>query len=159
LLFRLIHRLTDSFVFVFLLNIEKPQIKQIHDASIASDILVPRDTRVQAMENIVMNSAIIANSTHDMLRREETIIIPTIAQLLSEQEQKSINNLVIRKLGIFDSRLHLVGMYEAIQKNVNEQQLFQLVIPLLPQKLISRWKRTMYEPRAGALDKLFTQHE
>jgi hypothetical protein len=106
------------------------------------------------MAHIAINAATVANSTQDMLRREESIIIPTIAHILSEQEQKSINNLVIRKLGIFDSRLHLVGMYEAIHKHVNEIQVFQKVIPLIPQKLISRWKRTMYEPRAGALDQI-----
>ena len=101
-----------------------------------------------------MNAAAIADSTQAMLSCEIHVVIPVVARLLTESEQKSLNNQVIRKLGILDSRLHLVGMYEAIVNNVYERQLFQKVIPSLPQKLIPRWKRLMYEPKAGALDRI-----
>jgi hypothetical protein len=123
-------------------------------ASIATSSVESWDSRTRAIEKVAMNAAAIAESTQAMLSREVDIVIPVVARLFTEQEQKALNNQVIRKLGILDSRLHLVGMYEAIVHNVYEKQLFQRVIPSLPQKLIPRWKRLMYEPRAGALDQL-----
>jgi hypothetical protein len=124
------------------------------DASIATSTVESWDSRTRAIEKVAKNAAAIADSAQAMLSREIDIVIPVVARLFTESEQKSLNNQVIRKLGILDSRLHLVGMYEAIVNNVYEKQLFQKVIPSLPQKLIPRWKRLMYEPRAGALDQL-----
>ena len=112
------------------------------------------DSRTRAIETVAMNAAVIAETTEAMLSREVDIVIPVVARLFTEPEQKALNNQVIRKLGILDSRLHLVGMHEAIQDNVNEKQLFQRVIPSIPQKLLPRWKRLMYEPRAKALDQI-----
>jgi hypothetical protein len=124
-------------------------------ASIAADVTSPRDTRLKAVERIASNAAAIADSTMAILHREVETVIPVVSLIFSEAEQKSMNNQVIRKLGILDSRLHLVGMYQAIVDNKNERQLFQRVIPSIPQKLIPRWKRLIYDPRAGALDNLF----
>jgi hypothetical protein len=126
----------------------------VNQASIAVSSEESWDARTRAIAKVAMDAAEIAESTQAMLNREIDIVIPVVARLLSESEQKSLNNQVIRKLGILDSRLHLVGMYEAIVNNANEKQLFQKVIPSLPQKLIPRWKRLMYNPRAGALDQL-----
>jgi len=91
-----------------------------------------------------------------MLQREDSLLVPAVAQLVPESEQKSFNNKVIRNLGIFDSRVHLVGMHEAVWalNNENERKLFQEAIPSIPQYLIPRWKRTLYEPTVGALNKV-----
>lgn len=122
------------------------------EASIAANPVESWDNRTRAIEKVATNAAAIADSTQAMLSREINIVIPFVARLMTEPEQTSLNNQVIRKLGILDSRLHLVGMYEAIVNNGHEKQLFVKAIPSLPQKLIPRWKRLMYEPRAGALD-------
>lgn len=126
----------------------------MNEASLAASTRQSWDRRSRAIENVAMNAAAIADSTQAMLTREINIVIPVVSRLLTESEQKALNNQVIRKLGILDSRLHLVGMSEAIANIVDEQQLFQKVIPSLPQKLIPRWKRLMYDPRAGALDEI-----
>lgn len=86
-----------------------------------------------------------------MLKREETFLVPVVAQLVPDSEQKAFNNRVIRKLGILHSRLHLVSMHEAVQHDEAEQRLFQETIPAIPQMMIPRWKRLMYEPRVGIL--------
>jgi len=84
---------------------------------------------------------------------EDTFLVPAVAILVPDAEQKSFNNKVIRNLGILDSRLHLVGMYEAVQEqDAAEQQLFQQEIPALPRKMIPRWKRTLYDKQAGVLE-------
>ena len=82
--------------------------------------------------------------------------MPAVAKLVSESEQKSFNNKVIRNLGILDSRLHLVGMHEAVWdlNDEKERKLFEETIPSIPQYMIPRWKRLLYEPTVGALNKV-----
>jgi hypothetical protein len=60
------------------------------------------------------------------------------------------HNQLIRKLGIWDSRLHLVGMHEAVweMNSEDERKLFEEVIPSIPRMVIPRWKRLIYEPQA-----------
>jgi hypothetical protein len=99
--------------------------------------------------SIAERSAQVAQQTRSMLHLENTYLVPTIARLIPEAEQKSFNNQVIRNLGIWDSRLHLVGMYEAIADDSTEMKLFEQIIPSLARKMIPRWKRLLYEPVAG----------
>jgi hypothetical protein len=88
-----------------------------------------------------------------ILRREDQFLVPAVALLVSDSEQRSFNNKVIRNLGILDSRMHLVGMYEAVQeKDEIEQQMFQEEIPAIPRYMIPRWKRNLYDPQAGLLE-------
>jgi hypothetical protein len=91
-----------------------------------------------------------------MLQLEDKLLVPTIARIVPASEQKSFNDKVIRNLGILDSRLHLVGMYEAVWElnNEEERRLFQQSIPSLPQRMIPRWKRLLYEPRVGILNQV-----
>jgi hypothetical protein len=142
---------------VLLTYLSLAQPLQMEKAALASDSSISQDARSRAVGDVAANAAAIAESTNSMLEREEAIVVPAIATLVPEAEQKSFNNQVIRKLGIFDSRLHLVGMHEAVADNQTERQLFQETIPSIPQMMIPRWKRTMYEPRAGALDKVMSQ--
>ncbi|GAX12679.1 hypothetical protein FisN_UnNu037 [Fistulifera solaris] len=99
--------------------------------------------------SIAERSAQVAQQTRSMLHLENTYLVPTIARIIPESEQKSFNNQVIRNLGIWDSRLHLVGMYEAIADDPTEMKLFEQIIPSLARKMIPRWKRLLYEPVAG----------
>lgn len=104
------------------------------------------------MQSIAERSAQVAEQMRTMLHLENTWLVPTIARLIPESEQKAFNNQVIRNLGIWDSRLHLVSMYEAIAQDPVELALFEQVIPSIPRKMIPRWKRLLYEPQAGDLD-------
>lgn len=126
----------------------------MNQATIVADSSASRDARSRALWELATDAAAIADSANSMLLREEAIIIPAVVRLVSEAEQKAFNSRVIRKLGILDSRLHLVGMHEATVDNQAERRLFQETIPSIPQKMIPRWKRLMYEPRAGAPDKV-----
>jgi len=85
---------------------------------------------------------------------QEKLLVPCVSAIIPEKEQKSLNDKVIRKLGIFNSRVHLVGMYEAVWEtnDETEKQLFQEVIPYIPRMLIPRWKNNLYKPQAGILD-------
>lgn len=123
-------------------------------ARIASSENLAPTKRSEAASNVAQISSTLSMRTRDILTREERLLIPAIAALVSESEQKSFNNRVIRKLGIFDSRLHLVGMYDAVMEtaDVIEEKLFEEIIPMVPRMMIPRWRRKLYEPQAGVLE-------
>lgn len=85
---------------------------------------------------------------------EDELLVPAISKIVPESEQHSFNSKVLRNLGLWDSRLHLVSMYEAIEASgdTDEKAMFENAIPSIPQMMIPRWRRKLYEPRAGVLD-------
>lgn len=123
-------------------------------ASTAADASAPWDARNRAVHHVAQDAAMLASTAQSLLQREEAFVVPVVSALATPAEQKAINQQVLAKLGLWDARLHLVGMYEAIVGNAVERRLFQQTIPSLPQKLIPRWKRLIYTPRAGALERL-----
>lgn len=123
-------------------------------ARIASLPAVTTEKRTEALNNVARISATIYCRTRDIMEKEQSLLVPSVAALIPEREQKSLNNRVIRKLGILDSRLHLVGMHDAVieSNSPTEMDLFELYIPNLPRLMLPRWKRSLYEPKAGVLD-------
>ena len=110
---------------------------------------------VSSLEQVASTSAAMVNCAQSMLHMEDSYLVPTIAALVPAREQKSFNDKVIRKLGLLDSRLYLVGMHQALQdlKDQKELELFDESIPSLARKMIPWWKRSLYDPRVGnALD-------
>jgi len=85
---------------------------------------------------------------------ENNILVLAISKIVPESEQHAFNNKVLRNLGLWDSRLHLVAMHEAIEESgdTDEKAMFEQAIPLIPQMMIPRWKRKLYAPRANVLD-------
>ena len=112
------------------------------------------DQRAKAIQKVVDDSATLQSCAKAMMDIEDSILVPAIAKIVPESEQHSFNNRVLMNLGILDSRLHLVAMYEAIEESGNsfEKKMFERAIPSIPQMMIPRWKRKLYEPRAGVLD-------
>jgi hypothetical protein len=106
------------------------------------------------LESIVEESAALASQARSMMQRENTLLVPAIAGIVPESEQKSFNNKVLMNLGLWDSRLHLVGMHEAVLDcgNPSEHEIFKHAIPSIPQMMIPRWKRKLYEPHSSVLD-------
>jgi hypothetical protein len=93
-----------------------------------------------------------AVTVQSMRQEEEAVVVPLIAQYISSADQTTLNDKVLRKLGILDSRIHLVSMYETIVAECpNEMDIFQRSIPSIPRRLIPRWKRLLYDPRVGGL--------
>jgi hypothetical protein len=127
---------------------------QKRSVSIACDESKSPPIRSQAIESIATESATLESYARSMMERENTFLVPAIAQIVPESEQKSFNTRVLMNLGLLDSRLHLVGMHEAVfqSENGKEQELFKQAIPSIPQMMIPRWKRKLYEPKANVLD-------
>ena len=70
---------------------------------------------------------------------------------MSVKDQDKFNRMVIPKLGILNSQIHLVSMAEAIQDNPKEAKLFQNQIPKMARVLIPVWKGRFYDPRTECL--------
>lgn len=96
-----------------------------------------------------------AHLCEDLFQRENTYLVPIITILVTEFQQDLFNTNVLRVLGLFNSRMHLVSMHEAVlEASEEERTLFEKEIPFVARMMIPRWKRLLYEPAAGVL---FTQ--
>jgi hypothetical protein len=93
-----------------------------------------------------------------MIKIEDRLLVPAIAILVSESKQRALNNRVIFNMGVLDSRLHLVGMHEAVVEQGDiELELFEKEIPAIPRYMIPRWKRLLYDPQACVLEETFSR--
>jgi hypothetical protein len=95
----------------------------------------------------------VARTVQSMRENEDRIVVPLIAQYINQRDQSALNKNVIRKLGVLDARIHLVGMYETLLETNDPYELdvFRREIPAWPRRLLPRWKRLLYEPRVGGL--------
>lgn len=110
----------------------------------------PRTTR-GILDRISTDAAAACRLVDAMRQQEDSILCPVLSRIVSRKDQQALNTKVLRKLGLLESRTHLVSMYEAVRSDPEELELFQTTIPSIPQRLIPRWKRTLYEPRIGGL--------
>jgi hypothetical protein len=125
------------------------------NAASAGDSRKPSQFRSEAIQKIADQAEELQHCARSMMELEDNYLVPAIAALVPEKEQKSFNNKVLRGLGLLDSRLHLVGMYEAVASDTNrreEEELFQKAIPSVPQMMIPRWKRKLYAPKTYMLE-------
>jgi len=121
---------------------------------IATDLTTNHGRRFGAFQDVIEKSASLQHCAQSMIDLEDHLLVPAIANVVPEAEQHSFNNRVLRNLGLLDSRLHLVAMYEAIEESGNKEEkaMFEQAIPSIPQMMIPRWRRKLYEPKAGVLD-------
>lgn len=85
---------------------------------------------------------------------QESLIVPSVARIVPSGEQKSFNNRVLLKLGLLESRVHLVGMHDAVWESglEEEKETFKSDIPYVAQIMIERWRKSLYLLKAAALD-------
>ena len=108
---------------------------------------------IEAISRIAELSAELSSRIQNILKQQDTFIVPAVSILVPESKQRAFNNKVILNMGVLDSRLHLVGMHEAVlELDEMEQALFQQEIPAIPRYMIPRWKRLLYDPQASALE-------
>jgi len=142
------------------LEMDRVQVAQLgktisKNVALACDSSRPESLRRGAIETVADQTAKLQLCARNMMDLEDTYLVPAVAALVPEGEQKSFNNKVLRGLGLWDSRLHLVSMYEAVwedKNNQKEQELFRKAIPSVPQMMIPRWNRKLYSPKTYMLD-------
>lgn len=124
-------------------------------ARISSTSSIDISKRREAIKNVAEMTASLATRFQTMFEQSaERILVPAVALIVPERDQRAVSNRVIRKLGVLDSRRHLVGMYDAVleEGSANERELFESEMPSLARAMIPRWRRKLYEPAAGMLD-------
>jgi hypothetical protein len=118
---------------------------------------IDNSKRREAIKNVAEMSASLATRFQTMFEQSaERILVPAVAHIVSEKDQRAVSNRVILKLGVLDSRRHLVGMYDAVleEGSAKERALFESEMPSMVRAMIPRWRRKLYEPAAGVLDNL-----
>jgi hypothetical protein len=142
------------------LESDRAQVAQLgsfirQSVAVAGDATKVASLRSEAIQAAANQSAILQDYVRTMLELEDMFLVPAVTVLVPEEEQKSFSNKVLRGLGLLDSRLHLVSMYEAVEEDQNhskERELFRREIPSLPQMMIPRWKRNLYAPKTYMLE-------
>jgi len=121
---------------------------------LACDTNTPESLRCDAIVEVANQSAELENLVQRMMYVEDTFLVPAVGAIVPVREQKSFNNKVLRRLGLLDSRLHLVGMYEAVWEDDDskEKELFQQAIPGISRSMIPRWKRKLYQPKTYMME-------
>mmetsp|Transcript_25838 Transcript_25838/g.39649 ORF Transcript_25838/g.39649 Transcript_25838/m.39649 type:complete len:302 (+) Transcript_25838:117-1022(+) len=122
--------------------------------SLVCDATKSTQIRSDAIKHVVEDATALEGCARSMMELEDSLLVPSVARVVPESEQKAFNDKVVKKLGLFESRLHLVGMHEAVQESQNPQEkaLFERDIPYIPQMMIPRWKRKLYEPRTSVFE-------
>jgi hypothetical protein len=127
---------------------------QTQNVQVACNPEISESSRSIALKSVIQDSKALVKKAQSMMDRENALLVPAIAASVPESEQKSFNTKVLSKLGLWDSRLHLCGMHEAVwsSNNKEERKLFEKAIPSIPQMMIPRWKTSLYEPESTNLD-------
>jgi hypothetical protein len=140
---------------------KKNSNKNVEEGSLRHDNDDVPSRRLLLLDRVGVTSRAIVQHTQSMLDLEESLLVPMVARLVPAAEQKSFNTKVIVNLGVLDSRLHLVGMHQAVvsscnkKKNDKEQlRLFEQVIPSFPRGMIPRWKRLLYDPQVAIFQRI-----
>jgi len=128
--------------------------KILEKSLLACDSKAPQSLRTEAIADVEDGSQELQNIVQRMMFIEDTLLVPAIGAIVPVREQKSFNKKVVRKLGLLDSRIHLVGMYETVWEDgdLKEMELFEQVIPGFTRRIIPRWKRKLYQPKTYMME-------
>lgn len=130
--------------------------KELYDnASASSSSSITIEQRQRYLREVVRLSTRLSDQLHSMRDLQEMLVVPSISQVVSASDQKSFNNKVLLALGLLESRVHLVGMHDAVWASGSEieMQKFEKEIPYVARIMIERWRKSLYAPKgAWALD-------
>ncbi|KAL3779173.1 hypothetical protein HJC23_002024 [Cyclotella cryptica] len=129
--------------------------KELYErAKAASDESTTLHQRQERLNDIVKLSLQLSARLRLMRVLQETLVVPAIALVVPSGNQKSFNNRVLLNLGILESRVHLVGMHDAVWESgiESEKNKFEKEIPYVARVMIERWRKSLYDPKAGMLD-------
>ena len=108
----------------------------------------------QTLQQITQLITQLSHNLHQIRTIQETLLVPAISLLISPKTQKSFNNRVLLQLGLLESRIHLVGMHDAVVESgvESERIAFEKEIPYVARMMIERWRESLYVPKAGMLE-------
>lgn len=141
---------------------DRDRVKKMASSLVLETKVATKDEKVDdpTVQNVLTGVMEKSEMMHNILKsikdRQDNFLVPGLMRVVTPREQKSFNTKVLRSLGIFESRKHLVGMHDAVYDsrygNEEEKSLFLDQIPSVARMMIGRWRRTLYETDAGMLD-------
>eukprot|EP01039_Chlorochromonas_danica_P005087 gene5087-5591_t len=82
---------------------------------------------------------------------QDDILVPVVSGYVGSKAQDKFNRRVLLGLGLLNSQIHLVSMYEAVKENEVEYAAFLKQIPRVAQLTIPIWRNRLYNPRSRSL--------
>ncbi len=127
---------------------------QYESAKAASKSSESFQNKQRLLGDVARSSRRLVDELAFMRNLQEAFIVPAISRVVASKVQKSFNNKVLLSLGLLESRLHLVGMHDAVwESGIEAEKIkFKEEIPYLARMMIERWRQSLYIPKAGALD-------
>ncbi|KAL3795717.1 hypothetical protein ACHAW5_004487 [Stephanodiscus triporus] len=129
--------------------------RQLYDSANASSKSSESfQNKQRLLGEVARSSRRLVDLLASMRKLQETLIVPAISRVIPSKVQKSFNSKVLLSLGLLESRLHLVGMYDTVWESEIEAEKvkFEKEIPYVARMMIERWRQSLYIPKAGALD-------
>jgi len=80
---------------------------------------------------------------------QESVFVPYISAFVSRKEQEVFNRQVISRLGIVDSQVHLVSMFDAVRNQPKELRMYEAQIPRMLRALTPTIRKRLYLPRGA----------
>lgn len=82
---------------------------------------------------------------------QQGVFVPLVAAYVKTHDQERFNNKVVSSLGLLDSQVHLVSMFDAIAHDANEKALWKSQIPKIARSVLPLWRKRLYAPKANCL--------
>ena len=127
---------------------------QYESAKAASKSSESFQNKQRLLGDVARSSGRLVDQLASMRDLQEAFIVPAISRVVPSKVQKSFNSRVLLSLGLLESRLHLVGMHDAVwESGIEAEKIkFEEEIPYLARMMIERWRQSLYIPKAGGLD-------
>jgi hypothetical protein len=147
-----LHRIIDS------IDLDRKQVTVLAEKMNMNMRNLERTRSMETLYEILHSSSSMSSIMKSIQNKENRFIVPSISRIVPVKEQKAFNSKVLKKLGLLQSRIHLVGMYDTVHDNMYgndvEKKLFNEFIPKIPRMMIPRWRQSLYLPQVGELDSI-----
>jgi hypothetical protein len=84
---------------------------------------------------------------------QQGAFVPLVAAYVDVRDQERFNNKVVSSLGLLDSQVHLVSMFDALSGDEHEKELWVEQIPKIARSVLPLWRKRLYNPKVkGCFD-------
>ena len=140
----------DSKVLIVTINQKHENIKlltkSLNNICTSTDTFFKNEATVHKLIHELKDCALSIQNT------QENYLVPYISAYISKREQGKFNRKVLSSLGLLNSQIHLVSMYEAIKEKPEEIKIFNKQMPSVARALIPVWRSNFYTPRTSCFD-------
>ncbi|KAG5176593.1 hypothetical protein JKP88DRAFT_261598 [Tribonema minus] len=133
---------------------ERRQLREIGArlGTAVKDLNRPGKAGQAAYKAVVDLTGELERKTLSLQRGQEGYLMPYVAAYVDRATQNKFNSKVIASLGLVDSQVLMVAMYDTISGNAQEYARFRKDVPAFARALIPTWRRALFASRARCLE-------